>query len=102
MTATYLINRSPCVPLNGKILEAEWSSKEVSLSHLRVFGCAALIHQKYDKLSPRSAKCVFLGYPEGLKGYRLWLKGEHGFKIAIVGMSFFTNLNFHAFLPQFL
>lgn len=27
-----------------------------------------------------AVKCVFLGYHAGTKGYRLWLRGEKGFK----------------------
>ncbi|CAH9077615.1 unnamed protein product [Cuscuta europaea] len=70
-TATYLINRSPSVPLDGKCLEAVFSKKPIDLSHLKVFGCAAYVHQQTDKLDPRSKKCIFLGYPEGVKGYRI-------------------------------
>ena len=32
-TAAYLINRGPSVPLDGGILDAAWSRKEVNLSH---------------------------------------------------------------------
>ncbi|CAA0827001.1 Uncharacterized mitochondrial protein AtMg00820, partial [Striga hermonthica] len=28
-------------------------------------------------------KCVFLGYPDGVKGYRLWLRSVPGFKVVI-------------------
>lgn len=41
------------------------------MNHVRVFGCAAYAHVKQDKL-PRALKCVFIGYPQGVKGYRLW------------------------------
>ena len=71
MTATYLINRSPCVPLGGKCPEVVFSNKSLNLNHLRVFGCAAFAHHAGDKLDSRSKKCVFLGYPEGVRGYRL-------------------------------
>ncbi|GJS96127.1 retrotransposon protein, putative, ty1-copia subclass [Tanacetum coccineum] len=36
--------------------------------HLTVFGC----HNIMGKLEPRAVKCVLLGYPEGVKGYRLY------------------------------
>ncbi|KAL0358834.1 UNVERIFIED_CONTAM: Retrovirus-related Pol polyprotein from transposon TNT 1-94 [Sesamum angustifolium] len=55
----------------------------VDISSLRVFGCSAFVHQSVDKLAPRSQKCVFIGYPDGIKGYRLWLRSQPGFKVLI-------------------
>ncbi|GKC80997.1 retrovirus-related pol polyprotein from transposon TNT 1-94 [Tanacetum coccineum] len=45
VTAAYLINRSPSTALEKKTPM---------------------------KLKPRAIKCIFLGYSEGVKGYRLW------------------------------
>ncbi|KAK4395819.1 Retrovirus-related Pol polyprotein from transposon TNT 1-94 [Sesamum angolense] len=83
LTAAYLINRSPSVPLLGKVPEHVWSGKNVNLSSLRVFGCYAFVFQNNDKLEPHAKKCVFIGYPEGVKGYRLWLRNQTGFKVVI-------------------
>ena len=41
------------------------------------------IHSKNDKLDPRSKRGVFLGYLEGVKGYRVWVRDEPGFKVVI-------------------
>ncbi|KAL2511739.1 Integrase catalytic domain-containing protein [Abeliophyllum distichum] len=30
-----------------------------------------------------SKKCVFIGYDEGSKGYRLWVRSEEGFKVVV-------------------
>ncbi|KAK4384556.1 Retrovirus-related Pol polyprotein from transposon TNT 1-94 [Sesamum angolense] len=81
LTAAYLINRSPSVPLLGKLPECVWTGKNVDLSYLRIFGCSAFVFQNSDKLEPRALKCVFIGYPEGIKGYRLWLRCQPGFKV---------------------
>ena len=45
------------------------------VSHVRVFGCIAFKHipdAKQRKLDKKSCKCVFVGYPEGTKGYKLY------------------------------
>ncbi|KAL2540840.1 Uncharacterized protein Adt_01818 [Abeliophyllum distichum] len=50
---------------------------------LKTFGCTAFSHQSEGKLELRARKCVFLGYPEGVKGYRLWDRSQSGVKIII-------------------
>ncbi|KAK4388794.1 hypothetical protein Sango_2216400 [Sesamum angolense] len=75
-TAVYLINRSPSVPLLGKIPECMWTGKDVDISSLRIFGCSAFVLQNGDKLDPRAKKCIFIGYHDGVKGYRLWLRSQ--------------------------
>ncbi|GKB45873.1 hypothetical protein Tco_0896626 [Tanacetum coccineum] len=58
-TAAYLINRGPSVPLGFRIPEDEWQGKEVSLTHLRVFGCDSYVKMKdvaRDKLDAKSVK----------------------------------------------
>ena len=74
-TAAYLINRSPCVPLDFKLPEEMWQGKEVSLKHLKVFGCSAYSLLKdgdRDKLDSKTKKCTFIGYGSDEMGYRLW------------------------------
>ena len=70
-TACYLINRSPNRKIDSKTPEELWKGKQPSLTHLKIFGCAAYAHKVEDKLGKRSEKCIFLGYPNGIKGYRL-------------------------------
>ena len=51
-----------------------WSGKKPSVNNLKVFGCAAYSHIPKDergKLSPKARKCIFLGYGDVTKGYRL-------------------------------
>ena len=74
-TTSYLINRGPSTPLEYKIPEEVWSGKEISLSHLKVFGCVAYVHisdQGRNKLDPKSKKCTFIGYGGDEFGYRIW------------------------------
>lgn len=71
-TACYLINRSPHSALDFKIPEEIWSGKSIDYSNLRVFGSTVYAHINDGKLSPRSSKCMFLGYATESKGYKLW------------------------------
>ena len=74
-TACYLVNISPSSTLEDKTTHEVWTSKKPSLSNLRVFGCDAYVHvpkEKRTKLDNKSERCIFIGYKDGLKGYKLW------------------------------
>ena len=72
-TAAYVINRSPSAAIQFKTPEELWTGQPPSLKHLRIFGCNAYIHSNEGKLEPRSKKGIFLGYPDGVKGYKVWI-----------------------------
>lgn len=69
-TAVFLVNRSPSTSIECKTQEEVWSGKPADYSTLRIFGCPAYAHVRTDKLAPRARKCIFLGYADGVKGYR--------------------------------
>ncbi|KAH9782268.1 hypothetical protein KPL71_008823 [Citrus sinensis] len=71
-TACYIVNRSPSSGINFRTPIELWIGKPADYSNLRVFGCPAYAHTKQGKLEPRALKGVFIGYPEGVKGYKLW------------------------------
>ena len=74
-TTAYLINRGPSVPIGFKIPEEEWQGREISLKHLKVFGCVSYVKVKdseRDKLEAKSRKCTFIGYGLDDMGYRFW------------------------------
>ena len=74
-TACYLVNRSSSSALGDKTPQEVWTGKEPSLTHLKVFGCDAYVHvpkENRSKLDKKDEKCIFIGYKDGLKGYKLW------------------------------
>ncbi|GKF42184.1 retrovirus-related pol polyprotein from transposon TNT 1-94, partial [Tanacetum coccineum] len=76
-TIAYLINRSPSTVIEKKKPMEMWSGHPSDYGMLIIFGCVAYSHVKQGKLEPRAVKYVLLGYPEGVKGYRLYrLDGE--------------------------
>lgn len=75
-TAVYLINRTPNSTIGFKLPEEVWSGRKPDLSHLRRFGCSAYVHTIQEKTSPRALKGTFVGYPFGVKGYRIWMEDE--------------------------
>lgn len=73
--AVYIKNRSVTSALSKTTPYQVWFGKKPDVSNLRVFGCLAYAHvprQCRRKLEPKSTKCIFTGYPEGTKGYRLY------------------------------
>ena len=71
-TATYLVNRSPLSALQFKTPQEVWSGKPPDLSNLRIFGCLAYAHINQGKLELNAIKGYFIGYPEGVKGFKIW------------------------------
>ncbi|TFY77066.1 hypothetical protein EWM64_g6946, partial [Hericium alpestre] len=52
-----------------------WHGTKPDVSRLRVWGCAAYVHVQKDKrrsLDPHMEKCIFIGYPEGYKGWKFY------------------------------
>src|ERR1700742_1901617 len=52
-----------------------WFGTVPDISHLRVWGCRALVHiqcNKRAKLDPHMLPAVFIGYPDGYKGWKFW------------------------------
>lgn len=74
-TAVCIRNRCPTKAVQGKTPYEALTGKKPKVGHLRVFGCAAYFHIAKDerhKLDSKSRKCVFMGYSDNRKGYRLF------------------------------
>lgn len=79
--------------MNFKTLYELWSKKPFRYEHLKLFGCIAYVHINEKKLEPRALRCIFLGYPKGIKGYKLWLDGSRRQKCFISKDVIFNNTN---------
>jgi hypothetical protein len=72
-TATHLLNRLPSKAVRHPTPHFALYGTTPSYDHLRVFGCACYPNTSGTaphKLSPRSTRCLFLGYSPDHKGYR--------------------------------
>ena len=68
-TVVYLLNR-----VLSKSIEAipyeMWYGKKPILSYMRIWGCPAYVmYIESDKLEAKSDKCLFVGYPNEIRGY---------------------------------
>ncbi|KAE8698382.1 putative ribonuclease H protein [Hibiscus syriacus] len=74
-TACYLVNRAPSTAIELKTPMEMWAGKPADYSNLHIFGSIVYVmynSQEISKLDLKSRKCKFLGYADGVKGYRLW------------------------------
>ncbi|XP_010462626.1 PREDICTED: uncharacterized protein LOC104743215 [Camelina sativa] len=75
LTACYLINRKPTVVLQGKTPFEMLYNRPPPMNHLQVFGCLCYAHNERhggDKFASQSNRSVFLGYPYGKKGWKIY------------------------------
>jgi hypothetical protein len=74
-TTFYLVNRSPSSTMDDKTPHEVWSGMKPSLQNLIVFGCDAYVHapkENRSKLDKKVEKCIFIGYKNGVQGYKHW------------------------------
>jgi hypothetical protein len=74
MTVTYLKVKSPHKVVQGIMIEQIWSGKKPIVKHLQVFSCDTYIHkpnQTRTKLDSKSTRCIFVGYDQNFKTYKL-------------------------------
>ncbi|GJV60392.1 retrovirus-related pol polyprotein from transposon TNT 1-94 [Tanacetum coccineum] len=68
--------RSPATASDCKTPIEVWSGKPANYLKLCVFGCPAYYHVSEGKLDLRGEKGIFIGYGDGVKGYRIWSPSE--------------------------
>lgn len=76
LTAVKIMNSTINSAVNG-IPEEIWTGNSVDISSFRVFGCKAMAKipdATRKKLDKKSIECIFVGYADNQKGYRLLQK----------------------------
>ncbi|CAJ2650467.1 unnamed protein product [Trifolium pratense] len=75
LAATHIINRTPTMANKGITPYEMLFGKSPNYDHIKVFGClcyVATTSKQRDKFGPRADRCVFLGYPQGQKGWKVY------------------------------
>ena len=68
-TAAFTLNRVPSKSVVKTPYEM-WTGKTPSLSFMKIWGCEVYVKRlQSDKLTPKSDKCMFVGYPKETLGF---------------------------------
>lgn len=91
-TAAFTLNRVPSKSVE-KTPHEMWTGKKPSLSFLKIWGCEAFVKRlRSDKLTPKSDKCIFMGYPRKTLGYYFYNREEG--KVFVARNSVFLEKEF--------
>ena len=74
-TAVYVTNRVPCASQPSTTPFELIFGKKPDLSEMCVFGSKGYAHvdkSKRTKLTKKAIRCIFLGYSDHIKGFRIW------------------------------
>ena len=69
------MNRCPTNSVKNKVPQEAWTGMNHSVLHLKSFGCVAYAHVSNElrrKLDKKGHKCIFVGYSEDTKAYKLY------------------------------
>ena len=85
-TTAFTLNRVPSKSVDKAPYEI-WTGKTPSLSFLKIWGCEAYVKRlQLDKLTPKSDKCIFVGYPKETIGYYFYNRSERKVFVAQNGV----------------
>ncbi|KAG6495777.1 hypothetical protein ZIOFF_043604 [Zingiber officinale] len=73
--AIYVLNWCPPRSVLDKTPEEAWSGRKSSINYLKIFGCLPYAHvpdQLRKKLDDKGEKCIFIGYSDTSKAYKLY------------------------------
>jgi hypothetical protein len=90
----YIVNHTPTKALKNITPEETWTKIKPDVSHFCVFGSIAWAHipdEKRKALQPKIEKCIFVGYSEDVKVYRL-LQSHFNEIIIRIDVKFGENL----------
>jgi len=80
MAMVHVWNRCPTSAIKKATPYQLWFKRKPSVDHIRVWGCTAYVHVQKDKrtdFGSHMEKCVFIGYPEGYKGWKFYNPSSH-------------------------
>lgn len=73
--AVEVINVLPNASDRDKSPDEIWTGSQPNLAKFKIFGCKAMAHvpsQKRVKLDMKAVKCIFIGFPENTKAFKLF------------------------------
>lgn len=102
LTACHLINRTPSPVISWQTPFFQLYNKHVDYTRLRVFYSlcfASTLVSNRSKFHPRVVPSVFVGYPQGRKGFKLYdIEHKHFW---CLGIWFFINTYSHFIMLLF-